>query len=86
MLEEINEIRQKVLSNVPLKKIKKDHPKLAKKEHFFKMITKKDIDEEILNTLAVLLQGIEDGVFTEEYASVKFGEILVEKFVKNKVK
>jgi len=85
MDKEIKEIREKVMNQTPLGEIKKTHPKLAAKKHFFEMIVKKDADEEILNTLCVLLQGMEDGAFTEEYASVKFGELLVEKFVKNKV-
>ena len=82
---EIKAIREKVLNKIPIDEIKKSHPELSSKKHFFEMIIKPDADEEILDTLGVLLQGIKDGIFTEEYASVKFGEILVEKFVKNKV-
>ena len=82
---EIKEIREKVLNNMSINEIKRSHPELSAKKHFFDMIIKPDADEEILDTLGVLLQGIKDGIFTEEYASVKFGEILVEKFVKNKV-
>lgn len=82
---EIKNIRSKVMANQSIESIKREHPELAKKKHFFDMIVKKDIDEEILNTLCILMQGIKDKTFTEEYASVKFGELLVEKFVKNKV-
>jgi hypothetical protein len=85
MEQEIKLIRQKLEDNVSIREIKKAHPELAKKEHFFKMVTQKEVDEEILHTLTVLLEGMQQGIFTEEYASVKFGEILVEKFVKNKV-
>ena len=82
---ELRTIREKVLANHSLDSIRAEHPDLAKKKHFFDMIVKKDADDEILNTLGVLLQGIKDDTFTEEYASVKFGELLVEKYVKDKV-
>ena len=85
MEEEIKKIRKKVLDGIPEETIAKEHPDFAKKKHFFKMLMKKDIDKEILDTLIVLMKGMQEGVFNEEYASVKFGEILVDKFVKNKV-
>lgn len=85
MEAEIKKIREKVLQGTPEKTIAQEHPEFAKKTHFFKMLMKKDIDKEILDTLVVLMKGIQDGVFNEEYASVKFGEILVDKYVKDKV-
>jgi hypothetical protein len=84
--KEILSIRTKLLQGQSIESIKKEHPEMAKKEEFFKMITRKEIDSELLTALIVLLQGIENKEFTEHDASVMFGELLVEKFVKGKIK
>lgn len=82
----ILQMRTELLNGTPKDELKTKYPTLSDKKHFWNMITSREIDTEILSSLIVLLEGIESNEFSENDASIMFGEVLVNKFVKGKVK
>ena len=81
----IIQIRSDLIGGATPEQLKPKYPTLSSKVHFWNMITAKDLDQEVLTSLVVLQEGIDAGEFTENDASIMFGELLVNKFVKGKV-
>jgi hypothetical protein len=79
------DIRRMVAEGLPNARISATYPELAQKTHFFDMVTDKHVDDEILASLVTLLQGVERNEMTDDHASIMFGELLVNKYVKGKV-
>ena len=86
MEKKILEIRQKLMTGVSKEELKKEYPEMAKKEKFFDMVTDKNMDEEILTALIVLREGVDKGEYTDEDASVLFGELLAKKYIPENLK
>lgn len=81
----IMEIRSELSNGSTPEQLKPKYTALSSKPHFWNMITAKELDNEILAPLVVLLDGMDAGEFSEDDASIMFGEVLVNKFVKGKV-
>ena len=83
--KEIIEIRALVEEGVSKKTIAVRYPNMASKEHLFDMLTEKDMDQEILTALIVLREGVASNNMTDNDASIMFGELLVNKYIKGVV-